>query len=524
MLEAYYDVLRANDYEANFGGLDIYKQTTPKQGKYMIMKFNFSTIDSNEGNVEQSFNEKTYDTIIKFIRRYKEYLPKETAEYVAQANGKCDLALSKLFEVAENCPYKIYVLIDEYDNFANTLFSTNEDAYRNLTHGDGFFRLFFNVLKAMTTANDAPVDRIFITGVSPLTLSDVTSGFNIAANLSINAQMNDTMGFSESEVRQMLEYYRKETGVFQHTVDELITIMKPYFNNYCFSKKAINKERVFNTDMVLHFLRNYIMEEGSLPDNMLDPNITTDFFKMEKMVKIERSFGEKSQIIQRILNEGKTAFELNPEFSIAELTHASVLKSLLFYMGLLSFGTDENGYPAFVVPNNAVRIQYSRYLEKCYANTIGWRTDIAKISSLWNKLSFEGDCKPYIQYLASVMHDFSSERDFNAQGAAFVKGFMLSHFCKNTNYTVYTELEANHGFTDLYLEPLGTKRYAYMIELKYCNFNSSDEVVAKLKADAESQLQRYLADHRINERCAERKWELQTAVVVFRGWKLEVLE
>ncbi len=524
MLEAYYDILRAGDYEANFGGLDIYRQTTPKQGKYMIMKFNFSTIDSSEGRVEESFNIKTYNTILSFIRKYKDYLPQNTEEYVAKADGKCDLALSNLFEMAENCPYKIYIMIDEYDNFANTLFSTNEDAYRTLTHGDGFFRLFFNVLKAMTTANDAPVERIFITGVSPLTLSDVTSGFNIARNVSLRSQLNGAMGLTESEVRQMLEYYRDASNVFKHSVDELFTIMKPYFNNYCFSQDCIDEERVFNTDMALYFLQNYVDRGGRIPEKMLDPNISTDFFKMEKMVKIEKSFGEKTEIIQKILNEGKTSFELNPEFSIAELNRASILKSLLFYMGLLSFGIDENGYPVFVVPNNAVRIQFSRYMEKCYAETIGWRTDLDKLDTLWNQLSFGGECKPYIAYLASVMHDFSSERDFNAQGEAFVKGFMLSHFCKNTNYTVYTELEANHGFTDLYLEPLGSKRHAYMIELKYCNFNSSDETVAKLKADAESQLQRYLADHRINERCTDRKWELHTAVVVFRGWKLEVLE
>ncbi len=137
---------------------------------------------------------------------------------------------------------------------------------------------------------------------------------------------------------------------------------------------------------------------------------------------------------------------------------------------------------------------------------------------------FDGDCKPFISYIASVIDDNSAVRDFDAQGEFFVKGFFLSHFCKNTSFLTYTELEANHGFADMYLEPLGNRRHAYMIELKYCKKNSSDSDVANLKNAAKAQLQKYVADHRITEKCNDKKWELHSAVVVFRGWKMEVLE
>lgn len=524
MLSAYYDVLRKDAYEQNFGGLDIFNRTTPKQGKYMILKFGFASVDSRKENVEESFNIKVYDTVIAFVDRYKDYLPENAMQFVSSSDGKSNVALTKLFLIAEKSPYKIYIMIDEYDNFANTLFSTDEDAYKKLTHGDGFFRLFFNVLKDMTTANEAPVERIFITGVSPLTLSDVTSGFNIARNLSVDSNLNSVMGFSESEVRTMLEYYRDATGVFKHSVDELIEIMKPHYNNSCFSSKTIYDERVYNTDMTLYFIQNYISERGSLPEKMIDPNVKTDFFKMEKMVKIENTFGEKSRIILDIVNTGRTYFELNPEFAIAELSAPENLQSLLYYMGLLTFGIDERGIPAFVVPNDTVRQQYCKYLEKCFSLSIGWRTDIATLGSLWTTLVFQGDCKPFISYIASVMDENSAVRDFDAQGEFFVKGFFLSHFCKNSSFLTYTELEANHGFTDLYLEPLGYKRHAYIIELKYCKKNSSDEEVQKLKSAAEIQLEKYVSDHRIQEKCDANKWELHKAAVVFRGWKMEVLE
>jgi hypothetical protein len=245
---------------------------------------------------------------------------------------------------------------------------------------------------------------------------------------------------------------------------------------------------------------------------------------MEKMVKIENTFGEKSRIILDIVNTGRTYFELNPEFAIAELSAPENLQSLLYYMGLLTFGIDERGIPAFVVPNDTVRQQYCKYLEKCFSLSIGWRTDIATLGSLWTTLVFQGDCKPFISYIASVMDENSAVRDFDAQGEFFVKGFFLSHFCKNSSFLTYTELEANHGFTDLYLEPLGYKRHAYIIELKYCKKNSSDEEVQKLKSAAEIQLEKYVSDHRIQEKCDANKWELHKAAVVFRGWKMEVLE
>ena len=523
-LAAYYDVLQKDNYEQNFGGLYIYDHTTPRQGQYMILKFSFASVDTTSDSVQASFNSKGCETIRRFVNRYKKFLPDNADEYLREANGKCDVALDKLLTLAENTPYKIYIMIDEYDNFANTLFSTDEAAYKTLTHGDGFFRLFFNVLKDMTSENNALIERIFISGVSPLTLSDVTSGFNIARNLSLEAQLNSIMGFDETEVRTMLEYYRDQTGVFRHSVDELLDVMKPCYNNYCFSLYAIDNDRVFNSDMVLYFVRQYVSSNGHIPEELIDPNVSTDFFKMEKMIKIEKTFGEKSDIIQNIINDGETFFPLKPEFSIAELSSPRILKSLLFYMGLLSYGLDKKGNPKFLIPNDTVRQQYCMYLAKCYSDTLGWRTDMNILDKHWNTLCFEGDCKPFINYIASIMENNSSVRDFDAKGEFFVKGFILSHFCKNSGFTVTTEQEANHGFADMFLEPLGFKQHAYLIELKYCKKNSTDEAVEKLRQDAHAQLQRYLADHRTREKCESHQWELHCTVAVFRGWKLEVIE
>ncbi|MCR5453588.1 MAG: PD-(D/E)XK nuclease domain-containing protein, partial [Bacteroidales bacterium] len=184
----------------------------------------------------------------------------------------------------------------------------------------------------------------------------------------------------------------------------------------------------------------------------------------------------------------------------------------------------EDGFPAFVVPNDTVRQQYCKYLEKCFSQAVGWRTDLAKLDDLWNRLVFHGDCKSFISYIASVIDENSAVRDFDDMGEAFVKGFFLSHFCKNSSFIAYTENEADHGYTDIYLEPLGIKRHAYIIELKYCKKNASDTEVQRKREAANIQIQKYLSDHRLDVKCSARKWQLHTAVVVFRGWKMEVLE
>jgi len=164
-------------------------------------------------------------------------------------------------------------MIDEYDNFANTMLADSENNYMELTHGDGFFRLFFNNLKAATTENNAAVSRIMISGVTPLTLSDVTSGYNIGENISTDNAFNTLAGFTESEFRQMLEYYRDATGIFKHTVDELIEITKPWYDNNCFSTKALNQDRMYNSDMALYFIKEYIKNEGEIPEKLVDANI-----------------------------------------------------------------------------------------------------------------------------------------------------------------------------------------------------------------------------------------------------------
>lgn len=525
MLQYYYGIQYAGKFDNIFGGLEIGKNPTDKHNTYLVLSLNFSNVDSDKDKVEESFNSLLLLELRSFARTYKEYLPAGT-EAKMEAHTNSNLAFNDLCKFLSDTDKKMYVMIDEYDNFANTLMSYDENAYMNLTHGDGFFRLFFNSLKAATTGADAVVDRMYISGVSPLTLSDVTSGFNIGNNLSMMSAYHELVGFSESEVRTMLEYYRDATGVFKHSIDELIEVMKPWYNNNCFSDRCVDKERMFNSDMVLYFLMKYISEEGTMPSNMIDTNVSSDYGKMRKMIRLEQTFGIKAQTLQKIAEDGYIIAPLKTEFSISELHEPRILPSLMYYMGMLTYGKTPNGRPALVVPNLVVREQYYKYMNECYDRNMEWLMDLWKFEELGYQMAMDGEGEPLLRLVAESLRENSSTRDFDAKAESFVKGYMLARIGSMVSYFISeTEPDMNHGYADLYLEPWTEKtNHAYIIELKYLNANASDDEVAKTRLLAIDQANQYAHDKHLHQRAQTKGWTLHKFVIVFSGWKLRLLE
>ena len=525
MLDAYYNIRYADRFDELFGHLAIGQNPTEKHNTYLVLSLNFSNVDSDKDKVEESFNSLLLLELRSFARTYKEFLP-EGAEDMMKAHNNSNLAFNDLCKLVSSTDKKMYVMIDEYDNFANTLMSYDENAYMNLTHGDGFFRLFFNSLKVATTGADAVVDRMWISGVSPLTLSDVTSGFNIGNNLSMMSAYHELVGFSESEVRIMLEYYRDATGVFNHTVDELIDIMKPWYNNNCFSELCIAKERMFNSDMVLYFLMKYISEEGTIPMNMIDTNVSSDYGKMRKMIRLEKTFGIKAQTLQKIAEDGYIIAPLKTEFSISELHEPRILPSLMYYMGMLTHGKTPEGRPALVVPNLVVREQYYKYMNECYDRNMEWQMDLWQFEQLAYQMAKKGEGEPLLRLVAESLRENSSTRDFDAKAESFVKGYMLARIGSMVSYFISeTEPDMNHGYADLYLEPWTEKTsHAYIIELKYLNTNTSDDSVAETRLAAIDQANQYAGSKHLHQRAQSKGWMLHKFVIIFSGWKLRLVE
>lgn len=520
MLGAYYDVAMKDDFETLFGDLYIGKNPTPEHNKYLILRFDFSKVDPAPEKVNESFNDLVLLTMNKFAQKYKNMLPADTTEKIATQKDS-NTAYSLLLDTVQLAGQYVYVIIDEYDNFANTMLADSEKNYTDLTHGGGFFRLFFNNLKATTTDNNAPVARIMISGVTPLTLSDVTSGYNIGINISTDFRFNNLAGFTETEFRQMLEYYRDATSVFKHSVDDLIEITKPWYDNNCFSNKASIHDRMYNSDMVLYFLREYIKNNGEIPEQLVDTNIITDYNKMVKLIRLEKQFGQKTSLIQRITTEGQIYCNIKPEFSLDDLTSYENLVSLMFYMGLLSVADYDMGDTLLAIPNSTVRQQYLEYMKKSYETLISWKTDDNIMNDLGRAFAKRGEHEPFLRYIASCMKETSDNRDFIKTGEAFVKGFILGQFGTNLNYYLaHSEYAHGHCYSDLYLEPrLGTP-YAYVIELKYCPKTSNQKNIDDLLDNARVQLPKYITDNHLQTTAKDNGWTLTGIIMVFNGWEL----
>ena len=290
MLETYYSIDYAANFDELFGDLYIGQHPTEDHSSYMVLRFNFSEVKARLEELEAKFGEYCCMVIKNFILKYEHLMGSKVWEVVKREETDPGQMLSSLKEYVSrtNCP-RIYLMIDEYDNFTNTILSSyGQDNYRKQMHGDGFIRGFFNTIKASTSNADAAIERLFITGVSPITMDDVTSGFNIGTNISMSPQFNAVIGFTEDEVRKMVTYYMDE-GVLPAdvTMEGLLELMKPWYDNYCFSSRKL-EERMFNSDMTLYFLNSYL-QQGLPPEMMIDNNIRTDYNKLRHLVQIDKT-------------------------------------------------------------------------------------------------------------------------------------------------------------------------------------------------------------------------------------------
>ena len=296
MLGLYYDINQKDKFEKIFGNLYIGKHPTPDRNKYLVLTLNFSSVAANMDRLEETFN--TYCKIVMdgFAERNAHLLGKEAVEKLHELKTG-DALLGSLCQSAQNKGQKIYLILDEYDNFANNiLVDYGNERYRSITHGSGFFRSFLKVVKDYSSS---VIERIFLTGVSPVTMDDLTSGFNIADNYSSNSAFNNMIGFNEYEVRALIDYY-KSCIELPHSTDELIDIMKPWYDNYCFSIDSLDEPPMYNSDMVLYFMNRYLLNKR-IPNNMLDANIRTDYNKLRHLIHVDKTFGENASVVQEIV-------------------------------------------------------------------------------------------------------------------------------------------------------------------------------------------------------------------------------
>ena len=270
MLENYYDVNTKDEFESLFGGLYIGENPTPERNTYLVLHLNFSCISAGLDDIKKGLDAHCGIMFNSFCDKYAHLLPANAKEELNKQEGAAE-QLMYLCQACAATNQRIYLFIDEYDNFTNAILANEQylDRYREQTHGEGYLRKFFNAIKG---AAGSAIGRVFITGVSPVTMDDLTSGFNIGTNYSLRPEFNEMTGFCEEEVREMLGYYASVLP-FNHTVDELIKVIKPWYDNYCFAETSYGETTMYNSVMVLNFIDNYIANGYRIPKSMLENNI-----------------------------------------------------------------------------------------------------------------------------------------------------------------------------------------------------------------------------------------------------------
>ena len=417
---------------------------------------------------------------------------------------------------------QLYLFIDEYDHFTNKILSEPAclNDYKTETHGTGYLRSFFDTVKAGTKTS---IKRVFVTGVSPVTMDDLTSGFNIGTNYSLSPEFNELVGFTEEDVRAMLDYYAT-TCEFHHTTDELIAIMKPWYDNYCFAEERYGRTTLYNSNMVLYFVDNYIRCGCEVPDNMIEENIRVDYNKLRMLIRKDREFAHDASLIQTIVQQGYITGNLKTGFPAEQITDPDNFVSLLYYFGMLTIDGTSMGKTKLSVPNQVVREQMYNYLLDAYKEN-DLRYERYTMGDLESKLAYLGDWQSYFDYIAHCIKTYSSQRD-KQKGEYYVHGFTLALTSLNPYYRPVSELDNQEGYADIFLLPLleiyKDMEHSYIIELKYAKSGDSAERVEALRQKGITQANRY-ADTEIVRRYIGHT-QLHKIVVVFYGVDMAVCE
>ena len=521
MLENYYDINKKDKFEEIFGKLYIGQNPTPEHNTYLIIHLNFAEVAAGLDDYKDGLDNHCSLVFNFFCDIYAHILPANTKEGLEKLTD----AVSQLRFLCQKCQEvgkKIYLFIDEYDNFTNMILAHEEHLmrYRNQTHGEGYLRQFFNTIKG---AAGNTLGRVFVTGVSPVTMDDLTSGFNIGTNYSLSPDFNEMTGFTEEEVREMLDYYGSVLP-FNHTTDELIKVMKPWYDNYCFAIKSYGKTTMYNSMMVLNFVDNYIDSNYQIPKKMVETNIRIDYDKMRMLIRHDKEFAHDASIIQQLVTQGFVIGTLNENFPAERINDPDNFLSLLFYFGMVTIDGTYKGETKFIIPNEVVRDQMYTYLLDTYKeNDLVY--DRYSKGKLESKLAYDGQFKPYFEYIADCLKKYSSQRD-KQKGEAFVHGFTLAMTSQNKFYRPISELDNDGGYADIFLSPLcdiyKDMVDSYIIELKYCKSQTTDEQVKKFFEEASAQISRYADSDMVRE--AVKTTKLHKLVVIYRGAEMVACE
>ena len=483
MMESYYDIESKDSFDHLFGDTYAGSHPTPEHNEYQVLRLDFSKPGGTKDTLEENVNGYLDLLYGDFVTRYAKYYPDNYVEEYKQQKSTSD-RVNYVHQKFETYNIKSYLIIDEYDNFTNNVLNQHGEAvYHAMTHAEGFYRDLFKKFKGSFT-------RILMMGVSPVTMDDVTSGYNIATALTLEKQFNEMLGFSEEEVRNIIRYYN-EAGAFSLDEDETLKAMRPWYDGYCFSEYAnVEGHNVFNTDMVL-----------------------------DRVVRLDKIEGDRKGVLLEIAQNGYTYGRVKRSFPANQLTDPNMFKSLLFYYGMVTIQGMRGAQCILGIPNNNVREQYFNYLLVEYnkIHTI----DLSRLTESFDDAALDGKWQPMMEHICRQYHDTTSVRSL-IEGERNLQGFMNALLTLNPYYITCPEVELNHGYCDFFLMPDLSRypdiRHSYIIELKYLPMTATDAEAEKQWNEAEEQIRGY-ANGKVVQQMTQNT-ELHLVIAQIKGYDL----
>ena len=495
ILEAYYDVRYADRFDFFFKGTDIGANPTDERGKYLILKFDFSAVSKDVSKVQNDFNDYAGLRCDTFARDYGKMLPDGLSERIFKAQT----AAKKLNEIASGLQHtelKLYAIIDEYDNFTNTILAEHgQAAYDKLCHGDGFFKDFFTRLKSATSGTEAPVARLFITGVSPVTMDDVTSGFNIGTNISLMPQFADLTGFRHDDLRAISDYYAAECGF---DGERAFKTALTWYDNYRFG--SFDAPPIANTTIVLSFF-NYLWQTGQFPKELVDENLRTDYAKIRHLITVDRRLNGNFHVLEDVVSGAAVSERLVRSFQAKEITKRENFVSLLYWLGITTITGERRDKMTFGIPNETLKEIASKMIPAAYADVHKIDERVFDINDGLVDFSYDGNWRKFIDVLAAIVKENFAVRDA-VEGEKVVQSTLVALLCAAGGpYYVRHEREAGGGFYDIALSPQLDRwpdiAHAALIEMKYVKAGDpkpTPDQLFDIKAKATDQLDKYSAD------------------------------
>ena len=476
VIENYYDKNRVEKFEKIFKNTYIGKNPTKLKNSYCILRFNFSGIDTSSEEVTiRGFKNEVASSIEVFIHRYN-------LDFYVNTEDDAENILNNLFKAfyTQQPQEKIYVIIDEYDHFANELLGFHPERFKSLVSKNGKVRKWYEILKKGT---ETVVDRIFITGVAPITLDSLTSGFNIGKDITQDVRFNDMMGFTQSELIEILN----SQDISKEEQEKILPIMKENYDGYKFCLNAENQ--IYNSNMCLYFLSEYTWSK-KIPDRLIDMNIASDYSKIGKMLDLCK--GENRLEILRKTVQGEPIIntiveKFNPAIEFTEID----MISMLYYLGYLTISGNLVGIPELTIPNKVMKEIYASYFMQLMNKEAEFRIDNSTNQEILIQLAMEGRIDKIVEVLKIYLKNLSN-RDLIKFDEKYIKLIFYCIAMNINSYSTKSEMEVNRNYPDILLVPRDrNKGYkSIMVEFKYLKKGETSKLEDKQK-EAREQIERY---------------------------------